>query len=264
MEPFRNECIPELIYQYYGLIGRAGANINAALDEFSNVPLNLIALCCNAIEAALMEVMTNQPTVFTTKHFAPKWDGMMAVLETLEAKASEYLEDTQQLIWKQVRSRSRLNAGPNALEVSDEDDEWPGGFIPLLQLCASNPQSKEPGSSKAASQLVLSSTKASKIASQPLSSSVKAGNTPPNPPKVAKKPRSMGASTSESVDKRRRNDDDGSSANSDGWPGGPGDIDHDDEGSGIGEGGRDGADIDELKQSGEGEPTAGNSIQGGA
>ena len=48
-EPFRNECIPELIYQYYGLAGRGEANISAAMEEFSKVPLNLIALSCNAV-----------------------------------------------------------------------------------------------------------------------------------------------------------------------------------------------------------------------
>ncbi|KAH9913044.1 uncharacterized protein B0H18DRAFT_1126621 [Fomitopsis serialis] len=47
-EPFRDESIPELIYQYYGLAGRPDASINAALDDFRKVPLNLIAVSCNA------------------------------------------------------------------------------------------------------------------------------------------------------------------------------------------------------------------------
>ncbi|KAH9935426.1 uncharacterized protein B0H18DRAFT_1114176 [Fomitopsis serialis] len=114
MEPFRNECIPKLIYQYYGLARRADASINAALEDFSQVPLNLIAVCCNAIEAALMEVTSHQPIAFSNKHFAAKWDGIMAILETLEAKASEYLEETQEVIWEHISTR--LNAGPNAFE----------------------------------------------------------------------------------------------------------------------------------------------------
>lgn len=48
-EPFRTVCIPDLIYQYYGLAGRGEASVTAALDEFRKVPLNLIALACNAV-----------------------------------------------------------------------------------------------------------------------------------------------------------------------------------------------------------------------
>lgn len=51
MEPFRNECIPELIYQYWGLQGRERSSIKAALEEFSKVPDNLIALTCNAVSS---------------------------------------------------------------------------------------------------------------------------------------------------------------------------------------------------------------------
>ena len=32
-----------------------------------------------------------------------RWDGLVAILETLEAKASEYLEETQEVIWEHVR-----------------------------------------------------------------------------------------------------------------------------------------------------------------
>ncbi|EPS99189.1 hypothetical protein FOMPIDRAFT_1050927 [Fomitopsis schrenkii] len=72
-QPFRSECITDLIYQYYGLAGREEANIAAAEEEFSKVPLNLIALVCNAIESALMELVArHQVNVFSNKHFAGK------------------------------------------------------------------------------------------------------------------------------------------------------------------------------------------------
>ena len=49
MELFHNKCIPELIYQYYGLAGWGNANVTAALDEFSQMPSNLIALSCGVV-----------------------------------------------------------------------------------------------------------------------------------------------------------------------------------------------------------------------
>ena len=52
-QPFRSECIADLIYQYYGLAGREEANIAAAEEEFSKVPLNLIALVCNAVSGSV-------------------------------------------------------------------------------------------------------------------------------------------------------------------------------------------------------------------
>ena len=72
----------------------------------------------------------------------------MAVLETLEQRASDYLEETRQLIWKHVRYvtivgctlisviifySGNLNSGLDAGDVTEDEDES-GGFIPLLEL----------------------------------------------------------------------------------------------------------------------------------
>ncbi|KAH9911978.1 uncharacterized protein B0H18DRAFT_1127804 [Fomitopsis serialis] len=272
-EPFRNECIPELIYQYYGLAGRGDANINAALDEFSKMPFNLIALACNAIEAALMEVTShNQSIFFSGKLFAAKWDGTMAILETLEDSASEYLEETRELIWKHISNR--LNAGPNALEGVTDSDEQPGSFIPLLQLRASKAQSSsdKPGTSKAATKPPSStakkgnkSTTSSKTAGKPSGSS-KSAKTPnssqaaKNPPSPSRKTRGAGASTSKSQNHQRR-DSDGSEG---GEAGGQGHSE-DEGGAGLsGEGGEGvQTEIDELRGSGE-DRGSGASTNGGA
>ncbi|EPT00511.1 hypothetical protein FOMPIDRAFT_95279 [Fomitopsis schrenkii] len=48
-------------------------------------------------------VARHQVNVFSNKHFAGKWDGLMAILEALEQRASGYLEETRQLIWKYVK-----------------------------------------------------------------------------------------------------------------------------------------------------------------
>ncbi|KAH9911259.1 uncharacterized protein B0H18DRAFT_1128971 [Fomitopsis serialis] len=276
-EPFRNECIPELVYQYYGLAGRGDANINAALDEFSKVPFNLIALACNAIEAALMEVVAhNQSIFFSSKLFAGKWDGTMAILETLEERAGEYLKETQELIWKHISNR--LNAGPNAVnavEVTMVSDEEPRSFIPMLQLRASKPQSSgnEPaGMSKAATKPSSSTAKkgsqptTTSTAGRPSSSSKSAktqdsSQAAKNPPSPSRKTRGAGASTSMSRRKHRRRDSDGSDG---GEVGGQGETE-DEGGVGVtGEGGEGAqAEIDELHGSGE-DPASGTSTNGGA
>ncbi|KAH9917984.1 uncharacterized protein B0H18DRAFT_1123262 [Fomitopsis serialis] len=276
-EPFRNECIPELVYQYYGLAGRGDANINAALDEFSKVPFNLIALACNAIEAALMEVVAhNQSIFFSSKLFVGKWDGTMAILETLEERAGEYLKETQELIWKHISNR--LNAGPNAVnavEVTMVSDEEPRSFIPMLQLRASKPQSSgnEPaGMSKAATKPSSSTAKkgsqptTTSTAGRPSSSSKSAktqdsSQAAKNPPSPSRKTRGAGASTSMSRRKHRRRDSDGSDG---GEVGGQGETE-DEGGIGVtGEGGEGAqAEIDELHGSGE-DPASGTSTNGGA
>lgn len=56
-EPFRSKAIPELIYKYWGLMGRDEASIFAALDEFRQVPANLIALVCNAVSARKIHIL---------------------------------------------------------------------------------------------------------------------------------------------------------------------------------------------------------------
>ncbi|KAH9913170.1 uncharacterized protein B0H18DRAFT_1126528 [Fomitopsis serialis] len=273
-EPFRNECIPELIYQYYGLAGRGDANINAALDEFSKMPFNLIALACNAVHRGSTDGgNVAQPVhIFSGKLFAAKWDGTMAILETLEDSASEYLEETRELIWKHISNR--LNAGPNALEGVTDSDEQPGSFIPLLQLRASKAQSSsdKPGTSKAATKPPSStakkgnkSTTSSKTAGKPSGSS-KSAKTPnssqaaKNPPSPSRKTRGAGASTSKSQNHQRR-DSDGSEG---GEAGGQGHSE-DEGGAGLsGEGGEGvQTEIDELRGSGE-DRGSGASTNGGA
>ncbi|KAH9910261.1 uncharacterized protein B0H18DRAFT_1130471 [Fomitopsis serialis] len=274
-EPFRSDCIPELIYQYYGLAGHPDASINSAFEEFSKVPLNLIALSCNAIEAALMEVaLHNQATVtvFSNKNFAGKWDGVMAVLETLEDRATDYLEETHELIWKDISTR--LNATPDAVEVSG--DEQPGGFIPLLQLhCGtSKPRShsKEPGTSKAATATKpLSSTAKAKPSSSSKTTknteSAKGKKTPPSskktPPSPSKKPRSAGAASSKSRKKQRGDQEDEGDKGEAGGEAGSGDDREGDAGgrSEVNDG--EGVQVDELQESGQ-EPVAGTPTEEGA
>ncbi|KAH9911636.1 Sec63 Brl domain-containing protein [Fomitopsis serialis] len=108
-EPFRHPAISELIFQHWALGARADANLHAAMDRFSQVPDNLIALVCNAIENALLEIMNHGSNFFTNKLFAVKWDGLIAILETLQEELPEYYDQTKKELWGHISGRLNLN-----------------------------------------------------------------------------------------------------------------------------------------------------------
>ncbi|TFY50091.1 hypothetical protein EVJ58_g11197, partial [Rhodofomes roseus] len=95
-----------LIYQHWGLGARADANLHAATEEFSEVPNNLIAVVCNAIESALMEfAKPGAKNFFTNKQYAAKWDGTMAILEYMEAQHNPSYVNMKRIVWKSIISR---------------------------------------------------------------------------------------------------------------------------------------------------------------
>ncbi|KAH9910198.1 uncharacterized protein B0H18DRAFT_1130537 [Fomitopsis serialis] len=83
------------------------------------------------VESALMEVATGgQANFFSNKQFAPKWDALMAILQTLRSDARPYYEETRRIIWARVKSR--LSTGPAAVEEEEDDEQE--SFIPVAQL----------------------------------------------------------------------------------------------------------------------------------
>jgi len=129
-EPFRHEAIAELIYQHWALGARADANLYAAMDDFRKVPDNLIAVVCNAIDSALTEVVTHgTANFFTNKLFAAKWDGLMAILETLKIEAPEHYKETKAIIWAQIFGR--LKANLNMMDEEDSDDTKGTSFLKI-------------------------------------------------------------------------------------------------------------------------------------
>ncbi|EPT05426.1 hypothetical protein FOMPIDRAFT_95343 [Fomitopsis schrenkii] len=100
LQPFKSEAIPELIYQYWGLVGREEASMFTCLEQFREVLNNLIAL----IECALTELaMYNRPSTFSNKLYTEKWDALMSFQEALEEGASSYFDETKEEIWEYIR-----------------------------------------------------------------------------------------------------------------------------------------------------------------
>ncbi|KAH9916069.1 uncharacterized protein B0H18DRAFT_1124470 [Fomitopsis serialis] len=132
-EPFRHEVIAELIYQHWALGARADANLHAAMDDFRKVPDNLIAVVCNTIDSALTEVVTHgMANFFTNKLFAAKWDGLMAILETLKNEAPEHYRETKAIIWAQISGRLKANT----IDEEDSDDTKGTSFLKFDRLRA--------------------------------------------------------------------------------------------------------------------------------
>ncbi|KAH9911083.1 uncharacterized protein B0H18DRAFT_962538 [Fomitopsis serialis] len=97
-------------------LDKEGASM--AVDRFSEVTDNLIALVCNSIEAALSEIAFGNPVAFTNKHFAPKWDDLMSILEATKRNAPDYYADMKKQLWRRVSAR--IEGGDQ--EDSDQDD----------------------------------------------------------------------------------------------------------------------------------------------
>ncbi|KAH9914861.1 uncharacterized protein B0H18DRAFT_959597 [Fomitopsis serialis] len=100
----------QLDVTHWALGARADANLHAAMEQFSQVPDNLIAVVCNAIENTLIDIMNHsQSNFFQNKQFAAKWDGLMAILETLKEELPEYYDETKQVLWGHISGRLNLN-----------------------------------------------------------------------------------------------------------------------------------------------------------
>ncbi|KAH9926365.1 uncharacterized protein B0H18DRAFT_954689 [Fomitopsis serialis] len=99
-KPFHHRAISDVIAQHWFHGHRDFASV-AANDRFSEVPNNLIALVCNAIEAALVDIATGTHN-FTNKMYAPKWGNIMGILDQFEHKAPDAYESMKALIWTNV------------------------------------------------------------------------------------------------------------------------------------------------------------------
>ncbi|KAH9916439.1 uncharacterized protein B0H18DRAFT_1124235 [Fomitopsis serialis] len=111
---FRHPAISEIIVQQWF----PGQGASMAVDRFSEVPDNLIALVCNSIEAALSEIAFGNPVAFTNKHFVPKWDDLMSILEATKRNAPDYYADMKKQLWSRVSARIE----GDDQEDSDQDD----------------------------------------------------------------------------------------------------------------------------------------------
>ncbi|KAI0725077.1 hypothetical protein C8Q72DRAFT_934623 [Fomitopsis betulina] len=131
LQPFKSLAIPEVIYQYWGLAGREQASMFTCIEEFKKVPNNLIALTCNAIKCVLTKLaLYNQPSMFSNKLYAEKWDALMSFQEALEEGATEYFQEMKEEIWEYISSC--VDGGPKAMKSLGNNNKR--SFVPILQL----------------------------------------------------------------------------------------------------------------------------------
>ncbi|EPS92875.1 hypothetical protein FOMPIDRAFT_1056478 [Fomitopsis schrenkii] len=137
-KPFQHPAIWQLVHVYW-FSGSGNSELKAPRDQFSQIPNNLIALVCNALEAALRDFV--QPDMqFSNKVYAPKWDDHMALLEEIERAKPDVFAGIKRRIWEKVSSRlaeednvggtdllGLMEGGPKGIPfddiVVDEDEE---------------------------------------------------------------------------------------------------------------------------------------------
>ncbi|KAI0729984.1 hypothetical protein C8Q72DRAFT_883853 [Fomitopsis betulina] len=101
--PFQHPAISKLIYEFW-FSGQMQAEVNAWREKFSIVPDNLIALVCNALEAALKDHLQASAgnaldLQFSNKIYAPKWDDLMTLLEGIQSLSPAGYQSMKTVIW---------------------------------------------------------------------------------------------------------------------------------------------------------------------
>ncbi|KAI0724786.1 hypothetical protein C8Q72DRAFT_797847 [Fomitopsis betulina] len=112
-KPFQHPAIWQLVHSYW-FSGSGNSELKAPQERFSKVPNNLIALVCNALEAALRDVV-HPDTQFSNKIYAPKYDDHMALLEEIEHTSPDAHAGIKKKIWDKVSAK--LTAEQNTIGV---------------------------------------------------------------------------------------------------------------------------------------------------
>ncbi|KAI0720853.1 hypothetical protein C8Q72DRAFT_798352 [Fomitopsis betulina] len=112
-KPFQHPAIWQLVHSYW--FSRSGnSKLKAPQERFSKVPNNLIALVCNALEAALRDVV-HPDMQFSNKICALKWDDHMALLEKIEHTSPDAHAGIKKKIWDKVSAK--LTTEQNTISV---------------------------------------------------------------------------------------------------------------------------------------------------
>ncbi|EPT04751.1 hypothetical protein FOMPIDRAFT_1045443, partial [Fomitopsis schrenkii] len=105
--PFQHAAVSKLIYAFW-LNGPTRAEVKVRQEKFSSVPDNLVALVCNALEAAIKDHLHASANnalnlQFLNKIYAPKWDDLMTLLEEIHNLSPAGYASMKSLIWARVR-----------------------------------------------------------------------------------------------------------------------------------------------------------------
>ncbi|KAH9916354.1 uncharacterized protein B0H18DRAFT_1124259 [Fomitopsis serialis] len=184
-KPFQHKVLSDVIVQHWFHGHRDTASV-AVYDRFSEVPNNLIALVCNAIEAALVDIATGTHH-FSNKLYAAKWINIMGILDQFESNASEAYQALKEMMWTNV---SALIDEQQVLRSKDKqdvaDDGSPGeqfiawSDVEVGNTKATGTKAAKPSSKLSSSKPTSSKPLSSKPTSSKLSSSKPTSSKPPS------------------------------------------------------------------------------------
>ncbi|EPS96703.1 hypothetical protein FOMPIDRAFT_1053066 [Fomitopsis schrenkii] len=110
--PFQHAAVLKLIYMFW-LNGPMRAEVEVRQEKFSGVPDNLVALVCNALEAAIkdhLQASANNALdlQFSNKIYTPKWDDLMTLLEEIHNLSLAGYASMKSLIWAQIKEDEKV------------------------------------------------------------------------------------------------------------------------------------------------------------
>ncbi|KAI0731529.1 hypothetical protein C8Q72DRAFT_943419, partial [Fomitopsis betulina] len=134
---FQHPAISKLIYAFW-FSGQMQAEVNARREKFSVVPDNLIALVCNALEAALKDHLQASAgnaldLQFSNKIYAPKWDDLMKLLEGIQSLSPAGYQSMKTVIWGRINAKLKEDEKVHGLEEESSPGR-PTNRIPFHDL----------------------------------------------------------------------------------------------------------------------------------
>ncbi|KAI0727565.1 hypothetical protein C8Q72DRAFT_886425 [Fomitopsis betulina] len=135
--PFQHPAISKLIYAFW-FSGQTQAEVNTRREKFSVVPDNLIALVCNALEAALKDHLQASAgnaldLQFSNKIYAPKWDDLMMLLEGIQSLSPVGYQSMKTVIWGRINAKLKEDEKVHGLEEESSPGR-PTNHIPFHDL----------------------------------------------------------------------------------------------------------------------------------
>ncbi|TFY53949.1 hypothetical protein EVJ58_g9150 [Rhodofomes roseus] len=123
----QHPAIAKLIYAFWFSLSHK--EVRDWREKFSSVPDNLIALVCNALEAAIKDHLQTSASnaldlQFSNKIYAPKWNDHMTILEEMCKVHPEVYQHMKSGIWTRVNLKIKEDdKGFNWDDISADDVE---------------------------------------------------------------------------------------------------------------------------------------------
>ncbi|EPS95193.1 hypothetical protein FOMPIDRAFT_1054438, partial [Fomitopsis schrenkii] len=136
--PFQHPAIYTLIARYW-FSGLRDSVIKAARDRFLEMPDNLVAFVCNALETALVDIATGVHQ-FTNKVYAPKWVNLMGILKVMSTKAPDVHAGIKRFLAESTINATAAHQAGQKETSTEEADKDEGDFMSWKDIEVTSPQ----------------------------------------------------------------------------------------------------------------------------